>query len=52
VPAALPAQGYLLGGVLQADLPACSALVDVIGSVMVSPAVDDLLTQRGLVPSG
>jgi len=58
VPAKLPAslcrqnplQGYLLGVVLLADVPACKgSIVDVIGGVMISDAVDRLLMQRGLV---
>lgn len=61
VPAQLPRarpsppapQGYLLGVVLQADVPACGgSLVDVIGGVMISNAADRLLTQRGLVAAG
>lgn len=35
---------------LLADVPACSgSIVDVIGGVMISDAVDRLLMQRGLV---
>lgn len=44
-------QGYLLGVVLQADRPACAALVHVIGGVMISNEADLLLMQRGLVAS-
>jgi hypothetical protein len=52
--ACLPAcpQGYLLGVVLQPDLPACGSLVSVIGGVLISPATDRLLEQRGLVAAG
>lgn len=54
MPAALPLprrclQGYLLGVVLQPDLPACNGLVHVVGGVVISNAADALLTQRGLV---
>lgn len=42
----------MLGAILQPDQPACSALVDVVGSVMISNATDVLLTQRGLVAAG
>lgn len=36
--------------VLLADVPACDgSIVDVIGGVMISDAVDKLLMQRGLV---
>lgn len=49
-PSPLP-QGYLLGVVLQADRPACAALVHILGGVMISREADSLLTQRGLVAS-
>lgn len=42
-------QGYLLGVVLKPDLPACQALVDIVGGVMISDEVDRLLVQRGIV---
>ncbi len=45
-------QGYILGVVLEPDIPACSALVDIIGGVLISPATDELLVQRGLVGGG
>lgn len=49
-PSLLHPQGYLLGVVLLADVPACGgSIVDVIGGVMISDAVDQLLMQRGLV---
>ena len=42
-------QGYPLGGILQANVPACKALVFYVGSVLISPQTDQLLTARGLV---
>ena len=44
-----PPQGYLLGVVLKPDVPACAALVSVVGGVMVSDDADRLLMARGAV---
>ena len=46
------ALGYPLAKVLQADIPACKALLFVTDGVAVSEGADKLLTARGLVGSG